>query len=37
MAGRKVFVSYDHEATVLKVKKNDRRPSELGHARASHA
>ena len=26
-----------HEATVLKVKKNDRRPSELGHARASHA
>ena len=26
-----------HEATVLKVKRNDRRPSELGHARASHA
>ena len=26
-----------HEATVLKVKRNDRRPSESGHARASHA
>ena len=26
-----------HEATVLKVKSNDRRPSESGHARASHA
>ena len=31
-------VLYDsHEATVLKVKSNDRRPSESGHARASHA
>ena len=26
-----------NEATVLKVKSNDRRPSESGHARASHA
>ena len=29
--------NHNHEATVLKVKRNDRRPSELGHARASHA
>ena len=30
-------VVIQHQATVLKVKRNDRRPSESGHARASHA